>query len=999
MDITRLPFNGINLLIFLCFITTIRSQTPVPYAYEFGKSDPLLVGNRIFDVTEDQEGIIWVATALGALRYNGDKMVRLYQTEDIDQIMIKTFIAEDRKVWFLNISGDLLFADQDSVFPYVWNDSIEHLTRNAYTWDLRMEADGTLHLNTNRRGYFTISKEGILVQHIKPEHYSGLVWLDVFDGPMVVRLPRHNTDSVLNIHFLHQDFTENYALRLLNEPQALDYDQYFDQYYHTLIQNSDTSWHLAYGGKLVIELTRAAKLRHRDLGFVIQEFYIDRFGGQWFSGRDRLGQFYYQNGIFETFKPIVVSKLQSVIRCEDREGGLWLLQDGQSKRIPNPAVQAINVSTGLIERNDLYAISTCDTGVFFSAVQSKHISFLNTSGGNLVQKIEHPEPHSRAPLYSLHYDPHRERLWAGGRGRVWYKNNQESWVSFQDSTLSYIRNKWYQIIPMSEDGRICLVSQARVVIIDGTDKVYTSPYFNDGILDVCPMPSGILWIATRQGMYKVQNGQLFPPDMLDSSFRHSFHSLERMGSKLIAIHKSAGLWIQNGSKLQEVYNDSLCCTDGIPIVQNNNVTLIYNKGMQSVAFNQDTTAIASASFTPYEFPEIPSHFNLLHKHDQKLYLGGQGGLWMFNPKRVKENPLQKARVRFNAIQISGNDTIIRSVYDLKHHQNAIHINYDAVAMPSERRYISYRYKMNDVFNEWKYSEETSVSMAALQPANYVFELQASRGHGFWSESKKVSFNIAIPLWQTWWFLTLVVLGSALLIVWVTFWVITNKREKIRLQLNEIMAEHRALRAQINPHFLFNSMASMQYLVRRNADKASIYIEHLSILIRKTLDHSFMTEVTLESELKLLEKYILLEQLRFQGVFEFSIENDVSENINVMIVPMLLQPYIENAIHHGLRPKGKGGMLTIRCSTIDDKLIIEIRDNGIGRADGIGIKLHEGKSYGMLLSKQRIETINKIDQTASVQIIDLKDTKDQAMGTKVVVTLKKTVKPDESLNSR
>ena len=209
-------------------------------------------------------------------------------------------------------------------------------------------------------------------------------------------------------------------------------------------------------------------------------------------------------------------------------------------------------------------------------------------------------------------------------------------------------------------------------------------------------------------------------------------------------------------------------------------------------------------------------------------------------------------------------------------------------------------------------------------------------------------------------------------------------------------EMTALRAQMNPHFLFNVLNSIKlYMVQNDARTASRYLTKFARLIRLILSNSKLTVVKLSEELSALKLYIEMENFRFNKKFDYSIQ--VDERIDtdrVDIPPMILQPYVENAIWHGLMHKEEGGrQLTIDIYPDDSMkgIYFIIEDNGIGRERAAQIKTRTAtrhKSVGMEITQDRISITNKLfDTNATVEIIDLKYKKTgQAIGTKVVVHL-------------
>ncbi|MBN8566983.1 MAG: histidine kinase, partial [Flavobacteriales bacterium] len=217
------------------------------------------------------------------------------------------------------------------------------------------------------------------------------------------------------------------------------------------------------------------------------------------------------------------------------------------------------------------------------------------------------------------------------------------------------------------------------------------------------------------------------------------------------------------------------------------------------------------------------------------------------------------------------------------------------------------------------------------------------------------------------------------------------------QIAEI--EMKALRAQMNPHFIFNSLNSIQkYILKNDSFAASQYLTKFSKLIRLILDHSNQNYILLSSEVELLKLYIEIEALRFDNQFDHELILDDSLNTDIIQIPsMIIQPYVENAIWHGLLHKETKGKLTIEISDFDKNNIkVIISDDGIGRQKAMELKSKQvlkKKSYGLQITESRISILNKTQSSkTTLKIHDLKDQDGNALGTKIELII-----PIQTLN--
>ncbi len=240
-----------------------------------------------------------------------------------------------------------------------------------------------------------------------------------------------------------------------------------------------------------------------------------------------------------------------------------------------------------------------------------------------------------------------------------------------------------------------------------------------------------------------------------------------------------------------------------------------------------------------------------------------------------------------------------------------------------------------------------------------------------------------------WFLFYGGLSLAAISVLAALFYVRKKKYQYRIQNIEL--EQKQYHAQMNPHFIFNCMNSIQhYIVHNEVAAANRYLSKFAELMRKTLDNSMVSTIPLREEISYLDNYLLLEKMRFDEKFTYTIHCDENIDINhTQIITMMIQPFVENAIQHGLRYiNGQPGKLAIDFNLIDNSIICTIDDNGIGRAASLQLKARQDtthRSHGMELVYKRIAVINKLyKMNAAVSITDKTTAAGQATGTLVTI---------------
>jgi LytS/YehU family sensor histidine kinase len=294
-----------------------------------------------------------------------------------------------------------------------------------------------------------------------------------------------------------------------------------------------------------------------------------------------------------------------------------------------------------------------------------------------------------------------------------------------------------------------------------------------------------------------------------------------------------------------------------------------------------------------------------------------------------------------------------------------------------------------------------VRYSSLPAGNYIFLVKAINANGVSSSPISIAVEVQAPFWQKWWFYVLLIAG-VIALSWMYFKVRIQRLEKekqVALEKAEmdkelVFSQLENLRSQMNPHFIFNALNSIQeYIVTNEKETASAFLVKFSRLIRIYLEHSRLSEVQLDEEQKALQLYLELEKDRFEDTLNYTIH--VSKEVevrNIKIPSLFIQPYIENALKHGLLHKKDNRKLAVIFELDSNKemLICTIEDNGIGRTASGKLNIsraHFHKSFATTANQKRVELINKTKKNkTTVSIEDLYDVDENAIGTRVVISI-------------
>lgn len=317
---------------------------------------------------------------------------------------------------------------------------------------------------------------------------------------------------------------------------------------------------------------------------------------------------------------------------------------------------------------------------------------------------------------------------------------------------------------------------------------------------------------------------------------------------------------------------------------------------------------------------------------------------------------------------------------------------------SEQRQHQFSYRLVGWDKDWVFAgTRRYASYTNLPGGDYLFEVKAQNALGEWGPIVSIPVFIQTPYYKTWWFLSLSILLITAIIFALYRYRIRDiqKTEHLKSEFNRQIAETRmeALRAQMNPHFIFNSLNSInRYIIKNDVQTSSLYLTRFAKLIRLVLDNSKHKLIPLANELEALRIYIELEAFRFENKFTYTLEVDDSLDTEfIEVPPLIIQPYVENAIWHGLLHKEDSGVLSIKVSKDIDFLIIEVEDNGVGRKRAMEFKSSNSptrKSVGLKLTEDRIHLSGKENETTvAPEIVDLYNEDGLAIGTKVIIRIK------------
>ena len=490
----------------------------------------------------------------------------------------------------------------------------------------------------------------------------------------------------------------------------------------------------------------------------------------------------------------------------------------------------------------------------------------------------------------------------------------------------------------------------------------------------------IIWIGTSKGLYRsdtdVKGFSLFTDQGIALTAATFITGVVEDDEKNIWISSSAGILRFSTNRVEITSYGK-------------------NQGVDAVNFNFSTLRSKKGRLGEIFFPDKSGYYAFYPAQYRKNQIGPQ--IVINNFRLADDQPASRKKNSPLTLPL-----LLTKEIRLKYNQNVFIFEFAGIhySSPEDNRHL---YMLEDYDKNWrKAGPERSALYYNIHPGHYTFRIKAASRDGVWSE-KSIFITITPPWWTTWWFRVATGICAAILFYAFIRWRLNQKfrlqlersekeKQVANLQHKTVELQMQALRAQMNPHFIFNSLNSINmFILENNRFLASEHLSKFSRLIRMILQHSQEPYIPLEKELDALRLYLELELLRFDQRFEYriSVQDDLDTTM-VKVPPLIIQPYVENAIWHGLMHKNEKGHLEIELYQQENLLICKITDDGIGRKRAEELKSKSSltyKSMGMNITAERIALLQQQEShNTFITVSDVVNSQNRPAGTEVLIKL-------------
>jgi ligand-binding sensor domain-containing protein len=937
-----------------------------------------LPSTEVYKVIQDKDGFMWFATDAGVCKYDG-KTLTTYTVADglSENAVIKMKLDSKKRIWFATPAGYFFYYDNGHFTQIAANPGLKKICLYSLL-DFIIGKNDTLIISGMNSG-----KQ--LVKVPPQNNYNQIIPVDTrSEADNIARFIMKNeanpseviTFFSRNYKFIDSTYRVQIFDRVLIAPLKNIRGTYSSNVNSSTILAPNGTVYFVTRNKLNYVKDGYPSIDCYDFPTDILKIYWDNEGDLWIGTRKH-GIYFFKNADLKKQPIRCLDSLSVSAITQDKEGSIWAttLEKGvfqcmnkSVQYIPGKArdFKVINneLNIGFITKKELF-ISTTDS-----------IRYINDMMNLLPKNLEF---NCFLKQKDIQYYGLYETLYSIRKNKIENMRSPEGTMP-----TDFLFNYYKDTVRDANMNCVYTIYNGKCIYLD-------RPAFH--INFATQLPDKTLLVASRggDGIFEFKNRTYIPylGQFKELKTRVNWIAPDSFGNLWIATNEKGIYCYDKQQQRLRLYNQ----TNGLvsnkintcAIASNGDIWCGTHSGLIKLTISQGLDHISVENFDK-NHGLIDMEIEKITCFNNKVWCAGKTALFYFDEDKMTKNK-QAPGIYIKSITIKNKSFPLLDSFALNYNQNDFRIQYELTSFKkTDNR--TFFYKLDGYDNSWNISNTGDIQYTNIGFGNYRLLVYGVNNDGIRNELPlTLTLIIQRPFWFTWWFVTIAVI---LLFVFIyiagRYWrKRIEKKERDKAAINQQLAEFKmtALRSQMNPHFIYNAIGSIQhYILKNEIDQSFNYLSKFSSLIRKVLNNSSREFITLEDEITTLQLYIDLEQIRFKHPFNFCLNVDEELDMETDIPTMLIQPYIENSIWHGLMPKELEGKLELIFKKVDSTIHVIIRDNGVGRDKGdLTKKYHVSK--GMSLTQQRIQNLENISKKKFVtDIIDLKDENGNPIGTEV-----------------
>ncbi|HEU4717303.1 MAG TPA: histidine kinase [Bacteroidia bacterium] len=938
-----------------------------------------LPSSELYDVHQDRQGFIWLASDRGVSRFDGYTFRNFTKEDSLgDNTIFNIYEDGTGRLWFNAFNGALSWYGNGHFHLYAFNDSIRAYTRPPRILRSFACTGNSLVLGYYDGGMLSIDSTGhvsAMQEYPGPPSgffaVSGKRWPAFAVGRSLCR-----PDSVTNRQVRGFSYSINGHEGIVNIPLLKPTEK--ELILALPRRNGSFSFGLVH---TFVEISGDGIVHTETFDDEIIRICEDNDSCLWVSFRKGGVKRYTRNGIpgtaaCETFFG------SEIVSCvfQDSEGGFWITTLGNGVYYVPCISFRTYFTSGDRNTTAVTAIVPDGKGGVFAGMRNGIVHHYTTGGNWETYNAAAPGFSGDQALAGLFCDTLKQQLYVafslgGGLRRM---DRSGNFSGLSPTNLHCVTTGAGGNIYTGSNNEIgCMNDSDRSITLKrgiSIDAVYTDR-------------EGTTWMGGMNGLYRMRGDSAVAMDPRSPVMHTRITGIAGMpdGRLALATVGSGVLFFDGKNTTSVSEKDGLCgdIVNGVATGGNGELWVATNKGV-SVLYDS-AGAMRIKNF--HREQGLPTEEVMcIAVSGGNVWLGTRFGLTSLPEKETERNltppPVYLYSVMAGDSSLSLGDD---AEADLGYARNSFRFSFAGLSFRAQGK-VHYRYHLEGLNDDWVETDAPQAIFFSLDPGEYRFTVYALNNDGIPSVFPATfSFRIRPPFWRTWWFILVAAAGVVSVAVYLILLSFSRAREKHEMRARISEYQQQALANQMNPHFIFNSLNSIQsYIAQEDRRSAIRYLSRFSRLMRLSLDHSREKTVPLKEELELVSVYMELEAMRFKERMEWSMETEEGLDYSRYEIPaMLIQPYVENAIRHGLLNRDSaGGKVTVRIYTIGERLCCEVEDNGIGReaAGKIGER-NRHRSAGTSITSSRLRLLCRtMDCPFHFEIIDRNNDRTQHSGT-------------------
>lgn len=916
-----------------------------------------LASNNCYYLLQDRKGYIWVCTDAGVSRFDGTAFETFTVDDGLPDNQVLQ-VREDSKgrIWFLSLNGQLSYFYNGKIYNPSNDKGLKKLNFNAVIVSFFEDKSGKIWFGTNKN-IIGIWDGETLMKHTSPTQKNQYANAYIHQDKQG-NIWAYCTDAVFI--FIRNNFV------LVNEKMTpLSYKTFHTANNGSIYYLDKNGLNLKKGTEDQLLIKVNEKLLNNSPGYI----YADE-NELWLTNNNGVYIIDYKGKINHLLNNIDVNQV-----VKDSDNNMWFTTKNGIYRLPELKERLfIFTKENGLTSDFVKSITKDKNNRFWLGLNNSNINILSTNK-KTVQKLSFNDTEKYNVIKQLCFDRKDGLVYFAsdyGLGSIsssYPADQKVNYLKESNNSVFVIKN-----FSLDTTSKLALALSSGVVVLEERIKKFEfsslhynerKDYFKDRAYRVFYDDNQHLWFANINGLTQFDNRKEYKYFEKNTLLNKRINDIKQLKNNVYAMATDGyGIaFLKNGQLIKQ-----LTKADGL---NSNIINKLYFKddflwSVSNAGVNRIRYANNHFSVNAFDYANdlLNEDVNDIYVDKDTAYFATNNGLVYFAYNQIiREKKPPKIYITSVSINREPLDLGAAS-FVLKPKQQSITFNYSAIDF--KNRQILYRYRLKDDAN-WSETRNRRLELSSLEPGNYCFEISAKSQDSDWSQPAKIKFIIEKHFWQKWWFILIALASGAYLLYIMTVKITKRQKNKEQEQLllkNKIlMLEQQALQAMMNPHFVFNVMNSIQhYINTQNTSSANRVLTGFAKLIRKNLEICTKSYISLEEELAYLKLYLTLEKNRFGDKFNYTIDVDPKLDKDETQLPsMLLQPYIENAIWHGIMPIEDGGDLKISIEQKDETYLwIKIIDNGIGIKNSLANKNGSHQSKGMGLTQERINLLNKIE---------------------------------------